>query len=128
MKKTVFFLGKIMFLPVKVRKNLIKLGIKQSTIVLVKTLKNIFAANLLLFSAFLNKKHGNDYFQQRLGCAAPNRWWKYTTVIFVSLNMFAAFDFLNKGILILQIKYLGFQERIIKTYKVKASFGGFLRT
>ena len=118
-----------MLLPVKVRKNLIKLEIKQSTIVLVKTLKKHFLQQICyFFQLFCIKNTENDYFQQRLGCAAPNRWWKYTTVIFVSLNMFAAFDFLNKGILILQIKYLGFQERIIKTNKVKASFRGFLRT
>ena len=38
--------------------------------------------HLLLFLAFLQKKNAeNDYFDQRLECAAPKRWWKYTTNI-----------------------------------------------
>ena len=37
MKKLYFFLGEIMFLPLKARENLIKLGIKQSTSILVQT-------------------------------------------------------------------------------------------
>ena len=30
-------------------------------------------------SYYSTKNAENDYFDQRLGCAAPKRWWKYTT-------------------------------------------------
>ena len=53
------------------------LGIKQSTSVWVQTQKNVFfAANFLLFC---RKNAENDYFDQRLECAAPKRWSIYTT-------------------------------------------------
>ena len=38
-----------------------------------------FAANFLLFQFFCSKNAENDYFDQRLECAAPKRWLKYTT-------------------------------------------------
>ena len=38
------------------------------------------------FSFFAQKKAENDYFDQRLGCAAPKRWLKYSTSL--SWNQF----------------------------------------
>ena len=38
-----------------------------------------FAAKFLLFKVFCNKNAENDYLDQRLACAAPKRWSKYTT-------------------------------------------------
>ena len=48
-------------------------------------LKNPFFCSFLLqicyfFAFFLAKNAENDYFDQRLGCAAPKSWSKYTTV------------------------------------------------
>ena len=43
-----------------------------------------FPQNLILFgifSAFYHKNAENYYFDQRLGCKAPKRWLKYTTVV-----------------------------------------------
>ena len=40
-----------------------------------------FAANILLFLAFLQKNAENDYFDQRLECAAPKSWLKYTMAV-----------------------------------------------
>ena len=51
-------MGAIMFLPLKVRENLLKLGIKHSTSVLMQTKKPRFylnyGANLLLFYVFFS--------------------------------------------------------------------------
>ena len=42
--------------------------------------KRVFAKNLLQISSFFEKKNAeNDYIDQRLGCAAPKHWSKYTT-------------------------------------------------
>ena len=44
--------------------------------------KRVFCKNLLKIScssSFLQKTAENDYFDQRLECAAPKRWSKYTT-------------------------------------------------
>ena len=45
--------------------------------------KSVFCKNLLqifcFFLAFCRKNAENDYFDQRLECAAPKRWSKYTT-------------------------------------------------
>ena len=88
--KNHFFLGEILFLPVKVRENLWKLGIKQSTSVLVQLLKPHFFVKFfskfvtfLRFFSFLHKNAENDYFHQQLGCAAPKPWWKYTAEDFL---------------------------------------------
>ena len=43
--------------------------------------------NYLAFSAFLHKNAENDYFDQRLECAAPKRWSKYTTIALQNLWM-----------------------------------------
>ena len=40
-----------------------------------------FAAIVFLFLAFKHKNTENDNFDQRLECAAPKRWSKYTTVV-----------------------------------------------
>ena len=45
--------------------------------VLVQTLKDSFC----VFQLLSTKNAENDYFDQRLGCTAPKRWLKYTTVI-----------------------------------------------
>ena len=66
------------------------LGIKQSISILVQTLKNMFSAKIcckfLAFFSFLQKNAENDYFDQRLECAAPKRWSKYTTLSLVFPN------------------------------------------
>ena len=47
------------------------------------SLKNLFLCckfvTFLHFFSFLEKKAENDYLDQRLGCAAPKGWSKYTT-------------------------------------------------
>ena len=46
---------------------------------------NKFAAKFFLkrfFSFFSYKNTENDYFNQRLGYAAPKRWSKYTTTVY----------------------------------------------
>ena len=40
-----------------------------------------FAENFLFFQLFCTKYAENDYFDQRLECAAPKRWSKYTTIV-----------------------------------------------
>ena len=54
-----------------------RFGDMQKNSVLLK-----FAAKLLLFKVFCSKNAENDYFDQRLECAAPKRWSKYTTDVF----------------------------------------------
>ena len=45
-------------------------------------LKNMFFANFAaFFLAFYTKSAENDYFDQRLACAAPKCWSKYTTIV-----------------------------------------------
>ena len=60
------------------------MGIKHLTSVLVQTLKIHFFAIFWIkfvtfFSFFALKNAKNYYFNQRLGCAAPKCWPKYTT-------------------------------------------------
>ena len=46
-----------------------------------------FAANFLLFLLlFAIKNAENDYFDQRLGCATPKHWLKYTTIDYYEYN------------------------------------------
>ena len=59
---------------------------KQSTSVLVQTKKTCFFAKfcckyLVFLKLYSTKNAENDYFDQLLECAAPKRWWKYTTDI-----------------------------------------------
>ena len=62
--------------------------IKQTTSILVQTKKKRFFARFcckfvtfLRFFSFFAKNAENYYFDQRLGCAAPKCWSKYTTAI-----------------------------------------------
>ena len=53
--------------------------------------KNCFFAKicckfLAFFKVFCSKNIENDYFEQRLECAAPKRWSKYTTANWLSSN------------------------------------------
>ena len=59
-------------------------GIKHSTSIWVLTQKPVFLLNSkfatsLHFQLFSTKNAENDSFDQRLGCAAPKHWSKYTT-------------------------------------------------
>ena len=49
----------------------------------LKSVQN-FAENFLLFWLFVVKNIKIAYFDQRLECAAPNRWSKYTTTVIYS--------------------------------------------
>ena len=41
-----------------------------------------FAANFFVFfQEKTSKNNENGHFDQRLECAAPKRWWKYTTKV-----------------------------------------------
>ena len=115
-----------MFSPVKVRENLLQLGIKQSTSNLVQTLKKNFfllnfAANSLLFyvfPAFWHTNAENDYLNQRLGCLAPKYWLKYTTTVL--RNQF------NKGG---ELKpFLELKIKFIVNRSSRCGFGGKVAT
>ena len=45
-----------------------------------------FCCKYFAFLTFLAKKAKNDYFEQRLECAAPRHWSKYTTLGYNSAN------------------------------------------
>ena len=79
------------------RKKQIFWGIKQSTSVLVQIKKKCFSKILLqiscFFQLFAEKNAENDYFDQRLECAAPKRWSKYTT--FLRSNLKPIFHTIN---------------------------------
>ena len=77
---------------------------KHLTIVLVQIYKPVFCKILhqislfCVFSAFKHRNAENDYFDQRLGCAAPKRWSKYTTHIDHNKCMIVTFFYVEKGL------------------------------
>ena len=54
----------------------------------LKNLAANFAANFLLFQLFAVKNIKIVYFDQRLECAAPKCWSKYTTVFYSNTTAF----------------------------------------
>ena len=71
---TTFYRQKRVFIG----ENLLNLGIKHSTSVLVQTFFAKFCTKFVtlfcVFKLFSTKNAENDYFNQRLGCTAPKRW------------------------------------------------------
>ena len=65
--------------------------------------KPFFVPNLLLFYVFWlfsTKNAENDYFNQRVRCAGPKRWSKYTTMVYgwdVCSQIVGCYPFIRQG-------------------------------